>query len=78
MENRGELLALDIYPHKLKLIEENCHKCGVDIVRPVKMDARKLKEQGKKFDKILVDAPCSGYGVLRKNQKLSTIKIQKM
>jgi len=66
MENRGELLALDIYPHKLKLIEENCHKCGVDIVRTVKMDARKLKEQGKKFDKILVDAPCSGYGVLRK------------
>ena len=66
MDNSGELLALDIYPHKLKLIEENCHKCGVDIVRPVKMDARKLKEQGKKFDKILVDAPCSGYGVLRK------------
>lgn len=66
MENRGELLALDIYPHKLKLIEENCHKCGVDIVRTIKMDARKLKEQGKKFDKILVDAPCSGYGVLRK------------
>lgn len=66
MENRGELLALDIYPHKLKLIEGNCHKCGVDIVRTVKMDARKLKEQGKKFDKILVDAPCSGYGVLRK------------
>ena len=66
MENRGELLALDIYPHKLKLIEENCHKCGVDIVRTVKMDARKLKEQGKKFDKILVDVPCSGYGVLRK------------
>lgn len=66
MNNTGELLALDIYPHKLKLIEENCHKCGVTIVKPVKMDARKLKEQGKKFDKILVDAPCSGYGVLRK------------
>lgn len=66
MENKGELLALDIYPHKLKLIEENCKKCGVTIVQPVKMDARKLKEQGKQFDKILVDAPCSGYGVLRK------------
>ncbi len=66
MKNTGELLALDIYPHKLKLIEENCHKCGVDIVTPVKMDARKLNQQGKKFDKILVDAPCSGYGVLRK------------
>lgn len=66
MKNSGELLALDIYPHKLKLIEENCKKCGVTIVQPVKMDARKLNQQGKKFDKILVDAPCSGYGVLRK------------
>lgn len=66
MKNSGELLALDIYPHKLKLIEENCYKCGVTIVTTVKMDARKLKEQGKKFDRILVDAPCSGYGVLRK------------
>lgn len=66
MKNNGELLALDIYPHKLKLIEENCKKLGVTMVKPVKMDARKLSQQGKKFDKILVDAPCSGYGVLRK------------
>lgn len=66
MENKGELLALDIYPHKLKLIQENCNKCGVTIVQPTKLDARKLSQQGKKFDKILVDAPCSGYGVLRK------------
>ena len=66
MKNSGELLALDIYPHKLKLIEENCKKCGVTIVQTVKMDARKLNQQGKNFDKILVDAPCSGYGVLRK------------
>lgn len=78
MRNEGELLALDIYPHKLKLIEENCKKLGIDFVRTVKMDARKLNQQGKKFDKILVDAPCSGYGVLRKNQRLFTIKISKM
>lgn len=66
MDNKGEITALDIYPHKLKLIEENCKKSGVTIVQPVKMDARKLSQQGKKFDKILVDAPCSGYGVLKK------------
>ncbi|MGL4425205.1 MAG: 16S rRNA (cytosine(967)-C(5))-methyltransferase RsmB, partial [Cetobacterium sp.] len=35
-------------------------------VKAIKLDARNLKEQGQKFDKILVDAPCSGYGVLRK------------
>lgn len=66
MNNEGEILSLDIYPHKIKLIEENAKKLGIDIIKAVKMDARKLKEQGKKFDKILVDAPCSGYGVLRK------------
>ena len=70
MENRGEIMAFDIYPHKIKLIEENCSKMGIDIVKAVKMDARKLKEQGKKFDKILVDAPCSGYGVIRKKPEI--------
>ena len=70
MENQGEIMALDVYPHKIKLIEENCEKMGIDIVKAVKMDARKLKEQGKKFDKILVDAPCSGYGVIRKKPEI--------
>ena len=66
MKNKGEVLSLDIYPHKIKLIEENAKKMGIDIIRAVKLDARKIKEQGKQFDKILVDAPCSGYGVIRK------------
>lgn len=70
MENKGEIMALDIHSHKVKLIEENCHKMGIDIVKAIKMDARKLKEQGKKFDKILVDAPCSGYGVIRKKPEV--------
>lgn len=66
MKNQGEILSLDIYPHKIKLIEENAQKMGIDIIKAIKLDARKIKEQGKKFDKILVDAPCSGYGVIRK------------
>ena len=70
MENKGEVLAFDIHTHKIKLIEENCKKLGVEIVKAVKMDARKLVHQGKKFDKILIDAPCSGYGVLRKKPEV--------
>ncbi len=66
MENSGEIVALDIHQHKIKLIEKNSKKLGADIIKAVKLDARKVKEQGKKFDKILVDVPCSGYGVLRK------------
>lgn len=66
MQNVGEIIALDIYSHKIKLIESNAKKMGINIITAVKMDAIKVKEQGKKFDKILVDAPCSGYGVIRK------------
>lgn len=74
MNNTGEITALDIYPHKIKLIEENCEKMGVNIVTAMKMDSRKLKEQGKKFDKILVDAPCSGFGVIRKKPEIMYTK----
>lgn len=66
MSNTGKILAFDVHSHKIKLIESNMKKLGISIVSAVKMDARNLKEQGMKFDKILVDAPCSGYGVLRK------------
>jgi 16S rRNA (cytosine967-C5)-methyltransferase len=66
MENKGEITALDIHQHKIKLLEMNSKNLGTKIITGVKLDARKVKEQGKKFDKILVDAPCSGYGVLRK------------
>ena len=66
MKNSGEIYALDIHQHKIKIIDENLKKLGITNVKAIKLDARKLKEQGQKFDKILVDAPCSGYGVLRK------------
>lgn len=66
MQNQGQITSLDIYPHKIKLIQENCKKLGITIVQAVKLDARHLALQGKKFQKILVDAPCSGYGVLAK------------
>lgn len=66
MNNTGEIFALDIHQHKMKIIEENLYKLGLTNVKSIKLDARKIKEQGQKFDKILVDAPCSGYGVLRK------------
>ncbi|MGF6907060.1 16S rRNA (cytosine(967)-C(5))-methyltransferase RsmB [Fusobacterium sp. PH5-44] len=76
MENNGEIVSLDVYPHKIKLIEENNKKLGITISKAVNLDARKINMQGKKFDKILIDAPCSGYGVLRK--KPETIYRKKM
>ena len=70
MENKGEIIAIDIHQHKKKLIEENMKKLGIDIVKAIVMDARNVNKQGRKFDKILVDVPCSGYGVIRKKPEI--------
>ena len=66
----GQVTALDLYGHKLNLIQENAQRLGVvDRVQTQKLDARKVHEffGRDSFDKILVDAPCSGIGLLRRN-----------
>ncbi|MBF1203014.1 MAG: 16S rRNA (cytosine(967)-C(5))-methyltransferase RsmB [Fusobacterium periodonticum] len=70
MKNKGEVIAIDIHQHKKKLIEENMKKLGIDIVKATVLDARNVNKQGRKFDKILVDVPCSGYGVIRKKPEI--------
>ena len=70
MENNGEVIAIDIHQHKIKLIDTNMKKLGIDIVKAIIMDARNVNKQGRKFDKILVDVPCSGYGVIRKKPEI--------
>jgi 16S rRNA (cytosine967-C5)-methyltransferase len=70
MRNDGELIAVDKSATRLRLLEENCRRLGVTIVRAVRADAaaglpRELRERP--FDRILVDAPCSGLGVLRRH-----------
>ena len=69
LSSTGQVTALDLYDHKLNLIQENAQRLGVaDRVQTQKLDARKVHEFfGKdQFDKILVDAPCSGIGLLRR------------
>ena len=65
----GQVTALDLYDHKLNLIQENAERLGLaDRVRTEKLDARKVHDFfGQNcFDRILVDAPCSGIGLLRR------------
>ena len=70
MKNSGEVIAIDIHQHKIKLIDTNMKKLRIDIVKAIVMDARNVNKQGRKFDKILVDVPCSGYGVIRKKPEI--------
>lgn len=67
MHNKGRILACDIYEHKLKLIEENAARLGIECIETKMLDARKVGAlYEKQADKVLVDAPCSGLGVLRR------------
>jgi 16S rRNA (cytosine967-C5)-methyltransferase len=67
--NKGVVVALDISKNGVALIKENCERLGTSIVKPYLKDAAKdISDIAKeKFDKILIDAPCSGIGVLRRH-----------
>lgn len=67
MHNEGRIIASDIHEHKLKLIEDNAQRLGISIIETELLDARKIGEEyAEMADAVLVDAPCSGLGVLRR------------
>ena len=72
MENQGKIEAYDLYEHKVKLVEYNLRRLGVKNVHIQAGDSTKLKEvyREKTFDRILLDAPCSGFGVLKRKPEI--------
>ena len=67
MQDRGEILALDLYDHKLELVRENAHRLGIRCIRTEKQDGTVfVPEWENGADRVLVDAPCSGLGVLNR------------
>ena len=69
----GQVIALDIHENKLRLVRQNATRMNViDRVKTMAMDARKADESfdQQQFDKILVDAPCSGLGLLRRKPEI--------
>lgn len=72
MANSGQIEVYDLYEHKAKLIESNCQRLGVSNVRVHTFDATRLQEIYEKetFDRILLDAPCSGFGVLKRKPEI--------
>lgn len=67
MENKGKLAAHDLHDNKLKLIRQQSKRLGITNMEVSRQDARKLSERYTQqyFDRILIDAPCSGFGVIR-------------
>jgi len=72
MKNQGEIYALDVSKERLILIDEISHRFGIKIIKTIKGDATEPLPipKGLKFDRILADVPCSGFGTLRKNPDL--------
>ena len=67
MENRGRILAFDIYEEKIRRIERNAQRLGISIIEAQMCDAREIgAAYAGQADRVLVDAPCSGLGVLRR------------
>ena len=83
MKNKGKILALDIHDYKLNELKIRTRRAGVDIVETRVIDSSKvIKRLADSFDRVLLDVPCSGMGVLRRNPdskwKLNPEEIQKM
>ena len=67
MQNKGEIIAWDIHPHRVRLVEEAAQKLDISIIHAMVHDATVYMPNYKeRFDKILLDVPCSGIGVIRK------------
>ena len=60
----GEVVAVELHPGRARELEENCRLLGADNVTVVHADATQLSPDLTGFDRVLVDAPCSGLGVL--------------
>ncbi|MFC3882625.1 16S rRNA (cytosine(967)-C(5))-methyltransferase RsmB [Bacillus songklensis] len=74
----GAVVSLDIHDHKVKLINEQVERLQLPNVTAIAMDSRQVNGHfGKEsFDKILVDAPCSGFGVMRRKPDLKYTKTE--
>jgi len=68
MENKGQVIALDIYESKLKELKRRAKRDGAHNIETRTIDSTKvIKKLIGKADKVLIDAPCSGLGVLKRN-----------
>lgn len=71
MNNQGIIFAFDLHPERLITVKRNCQRLGIKIVKIIQGDATKLNSEFLgKADKVLVDVPCLGLGILRRKPDL--------
>ncbi|MBT2699978.1 16S rRNA (cytosine(967)-C(5))-methyltransferase RsmB [Bacillus sp. ISL-40] len=79
MDNTGEVISVDLHQHKVRLINDNAKRLGLENIKTSVSDSRQIQEKFNKesFDRILLDAPCSGLGVMRRKPDMKYTKTEK-
>lgn len=71
MENKGRILARDLYPQRLGMVEEGARRLGLSIIETAPGDATvPVAELAGRFDRVLCDVVCSGFGTLRRKPEI--------
>lgn len=83
MSNKGKIIAMDVEEHKLAELKVRLRRAGVDTVETKHIDSNKVvKRLEGSFDRVLLDVPCSGMGVLKRNPdtkwKLTAERIEEL
>jgi 16S rRNA (cytosine967-C5)-methyltransferase len=67
MGNKGTIIARDVHEHKLRLVSEAARRLGIDIIKTELTDAAvEAPKDAGVFDRVLLDAPCTGLGIIRR------------
>ncbi|WP_313798722.1 16S rRNA (cytosine(967)-C(5))-methyltransferase RsmB [Cytobacillus sp.] len=76
LNNTGQVISLDLHEHKVKLIKETANRLDLSNIETNVLDSRKVQDHFEKqsFDRILLDAPCSGLGVMRRKPDMKYTK----
>lgn len=83
MKNKGKIISLDLHDWKLKELRQRATRNGIDIIEvKVIENLKTIKRMENSFDRVLLDVPCSGSGVIRRNPdkkwKLTLEEIQRL
>lgn len=75
MQNEGHIIAADVHEHKINLIKKNAQRLGTSIVQGTLQDGMVKNDAWEQhFDKILLDAPCSGLGIMKRKPDIRYAK----